>query len=202
MIQKMNEHVMTDNVQSINYNQAPDILRRDIAVILHRVWPDTCPLPGDSIPAAHNSILNARSFYSYIGGRMVSYAGVVRKTIEHSDQIFSIAGLSCVATDPNYQGQGLGLSTVSAATKWIEQSDADFGIFTCEPSLATFYKRAGAWPIVPSVTLIGSREEGALSSETLQVVVLMRLFSAKAHAYESKLRHSTIDLSLPAGEFL
>ncbi|GKU77804.1 GNAT family N-acetyltransferase [Paenibacillus sp. L3-i20] len=194
---------MTTIVQSINYNEAPDTLQSEIAVMLHQVWPDACPMPGVTIPKAHEKELNARSFYLHIDGKLVSYAGVVRKTIKHDGQTFNIAGLSCVATDPEYHGQGLGLRTVADATQWIErQGDIDFGIFTCSPSLDSFYNRAGAWPVVTDVVLIGSRNEGALSSESLDVVVLMRLFSEKAEAYESILRHTTINLDFPDGQFL
>ncbi|MBM7110976.1 hypothetical protein SAM19_04396 [Brevibacillus laterosporus] len=202
MNRKKNELMITDTIHSIYYNQASDTLRREIALMLHLVWPDVCPIPGETIPAAHDAVLDARSFYSYIDGRLVSYAGVVHKTIKHNKQTFNIAGLSCVATHPDYQNRGLGLRTVAAATRWIEQSDTDFGIFTCKPTLAYFYNHAGDWSVVPDVELIGSRDEGALSSESLQVVVLMRLFSAKARAYESMLRHTTIDLALPIGDFL
>lgn len=187
----------------MDYNQTPDALRYEIAVILHRVWPDVCPMPGETIPEAHEEELNVRSFYSHIDGKLVSYAGVIRKTINHNGQTFHIAGLSCVVTDPDYHGQGLGLQTVATATQWIEeQSDIDFGIFTCKPSLAYFYNRAGAWPIVPNITLIGSKDEDALSSESLEVVVLMRPFSEKAKVHESMLRHTTINLDLPVGQFL
>lgn len=191
---------MTDTIQSIYYNQASDALRRQIAIMLHRVWPDVL---GETTPETHAASLHARSFYSYSNGRLVSYAGVVRKIIKHGGQAFNIAGLSCVATDPDYLGQGLGLRTVVAATRWIEEQDnIDIGVFTCEPSLTYFYERAGAWPVVPNVELIGSREQGALSSESLQVAVLMRLFSEKACAYEAILSNTTIDLDLPVGQFL
>jgi hypothetical protein len=116
--------------------------------------------------------------------------------------MFKIAGLSSVATDRDYQGRGFGLRTVAAATRWIEQSDTDFGIFTNDPPLADFYIRAGSWPVVPDVVLIGSRDEGALCSAALQKVVLMRLFSAEARAAASKLRCTTIDLDFPVGQFL
>ena len=192
---------MNDTIQSIYYNEASDGLKRQIAVMLNRVWP--AEELGEITRNTHAASLHARSFYSYSNGRLVSYAGVVHKTIKHGGQTFNIAGLSCVATDPDYLKQGLGLRTVAAATQWIEkQKGTDFGLFTCEPSLAYFYDRAGAWPVVPDVKLIGSREEGALSSEALQVAVLMRLFSAKAGSYESILRHTTIDLDLPVGQFL
>lgn len=196
----MNEP-LTGDIKSIFYNQAPDTLRREIAALLHRVWPDDGPL-GEAIPAAHDPALEAHSFYCRADGRMVSYAGVVRKTIHHGGQAFIIAGLSCVATDPDHQGRGYGLRTVAAATQWIEQSGVDMGLFTCQPALAHFYERAGAWPVVPDVALIGSQDEGAISSEALGLVVLMRLFSGKAKGSESMLRHTTIDLGLPVGQFL
>ncbi len=194
---------MPQAVQSIDYNQAPDTLRRDIAVLRHRTWPDRCPVPGQTIPAAHDAALQVRSFFSSTDGRLVSYAGAVRKTVQHGGQTFDIAGLSGVATDPDYRGRGFGSRTVAAATRWIEGlEDVDFGIFTCHPLLASFYLRAGGWPVASDVILIGSREMGALSSEALDVVVLMRLFSANARACSSILHHTTIDLGLPVGQFL
>lgn len=193
----------THIVQSTDYNQVSDALRREIALMLQRVWPDFDPLPEEKIPETHLKEFNVRSFYSYIDGKLVSYAGVVRKTIHHKGQPFNIAGLSCVATDPDYHGQGLGLHTVTAATEWIEkQSDIDFGIFTCKPSLAPFYNRAGSWPVIPDVVLIGRKDEDALSSVSLEVVVLMLLFSKKAKSHKSMLRHTTINLDFPVDQFL
>ncbi|AIW84792.1 acetyltransferase family protein [Bacillus mycoides] len=193
----------THIVQSTDYNQVSDALRREIALMLQRVWPDFDPLPEEKIPETHLKEFNVRSFYSYIDGKLVSYAGVVRKTIHHKGQPFNIAGLSCVATDPDYHGQGLGLHTVTAATEWIEkQSDIDFGIFTCKPSLAPFYNRAGSWPVIPDVVLISRKDEDALSSASLEVVVLMLLFSKKAKSHKSMLRHTTINLDFPVDQFL
>jgi len=146
--------------------------------------------------------LDALSFYLVAHGRVVSYAAVVHKQIRHGDATFWIAGLSCVATDPDYQGRGLGSRIVGAATRCIEHSTTDIGIFTCDPPLAAFYARAGAWPVAPDVVLIGSRHDGALSSVSLRKVVLMRLFSAKAQAAVGQLRQTTIDLDLPLGQFL
>ncbi|WP_090514317.1 GNAT family N-acetyltransferase [Paenibacillus sp. cl6col] len=191
-----------DIIQSVYYNQMPDTVRRKIAVLLHRVWPEEDGLPEDTIPTAHDEALNARSFYAYADGKLVSYTGVVSKAIEHEGERFRLSGLSCVATDPDYRGLGYGLKTVTAATRWMEQSGVDLGIFTCHPALADFYHRAGSWPAVPDVSLIGSRDEGALTSDSLQVAVLMRLFSAKAIAHKKVLRNTTIHLDLPVGQFL
>jgi len=192
---------MTEAIQSIFYNQASDDLRREIALLQYRAEPNDDSTPDELTSSLHDPSLDAVSFYLMSEGLMVSYAAVVRKTIQHDGETFSIAGLSCVATDKAYQGRGFGLRTVAAATKWIEQSKADFGIFTCDPPLARFYALAGDWPVVADVTLIGSRDEGALCSASLQKVVLMRLFSAKAIAAAPRLRQTTIDLGLPVGQF-
>lgn len=193
---------MTDFVQSIPYNRAPPALRREMDLLQHRAQPDIGSMPNDAPTSLHDATLQALSFYCHADGKMVSYAGVVSKTIRHGGQTFDIAGLSCVATDRDYQGRGFGLRTVAAATGWLERSNKDFGIFTCDPRLARFYARAGAWPVVPDVVLIGSRDEGALCSVSLQKVVLMRLFSAKAHGAAASLANTTIDLGLPIGQFL
>lgn len=190
-------------MHTICYNQAPDTLKRDIAVMLHRIWPDVSLIREEMFPEVHEKELNARSFYSYLDGKLVSYAGVVHKTIKHGGQTFNIAGLSCVATHPDYRSRGLGFHTVATATQWIEkQEDIDFGIFTCDPTLASFYNRAGAWRIAPDVVLIGNSDKDALSSESLDVVVLMRLFTSKSREQEEIFRHTTINLDFPKGQFL
>jgi GNAT superfamily N-acetyltransferase len=191
-----------DEIHAIPYNRAGDPLRRAIAMLQHRVAPTVNPPPGDPIPPEHDPLLDALSFYLAAEGRVVSYAAVVHKQIKHGDETFWIAGLSCVATDPDYQGRGLGSRSVGAATRYIEHSTIDIGIFTCDPPLAGFYARAGAWPIVPDVILIGSHHDGALSSVSLRKVVLMRLFSARARVAADRLRQTTINLDLPLGQFL
>jgi GNAT superfamily N-acetyltransferase len=195
-------HTSSDEIHAIPYNRACDTLRRDIALLQHRVATTAGPPPADPIPPEHDPMLEALSFYLMADSRVVSYAAVVHKQIKHGNETFWIAGLSCVATDPDYQGRGLGSRTVGAATHYIEHSTTDIGIFTCDPPLASFYARAGAWPVVPDVILIGSRHDGALSSVSLQKVVLMRLFSAQAYAAAARLRQTTINLDLPVGQFL
>jgi GNAT superfamily N-acetyltransferase len=150
-------HTSPDEIHAIPYNRACDTLRRHIALLQHRIAPTSRPPPGDPITPEHDPMLDALSFYLMADSRVVSYAAVVHKQIKHGDETFWIAGLSCVATDPDYQGRGLGSRTVGAATRYIEHSTTDIGIFTCDPPLAGFYARAGAWPVVPDVILLGSR---------------------------------------------
>lgn len=81
-------------------------------------------------------------------------------------------------------------------------NDIDVGIFTCHPDLAVFYKKAGDWEISPDVKLIGSHDVGALSSEDLNVVILMRLFSAKSQENKALFCKEPISLDFPIGEFI
>ncbi|KWZ42410.1 acetyltransferase [Burkholderia savannae] len=191
-------------LHSIRYNDAPDALRRQFALLHQRVDPDDAFAPGETTPVIHDPRLDAMSFYvsTPANHEVVGYAAVVRKTISHAGERFSIGGLSWVATDPAHRRAGLGTRTVAAATQWLQASGIDIGVFTCDPPLARFYARAGRWPVAARVTLIGSRAQGALRSDTLNKVVLMRLFSAKARAAEAELSRATIDLDLPLSQFL
>jgi len=188
-------------VISAPYNMMTAAQRRDIAILQERAYGPSGPEQDDDSPALHDQSLNAQSFIIRDGERVVSYAGVVKKTIVHAGQVFSVSGLSCVATDPDFQRCGLGTRIVAAATRYMEETDIDFGIFTCAPELAPLYVEAGLWSVVPTVVLIGSRDAGALTSTSLGVVVLMRLFSERAIAASSTLLNGTIDLDLPPGEF-
>lgn len=191
-------------LHSIRYNDAPDALRHRFALLHQRVDPDDAFAPDGPPPVIHDPRLDAMSFYASTrsNSEVVSYAAVVRKTIAHAGKRFSIGGLSWVATDPAHRRAGLGARTVSAATQWMAASGLDIGVFTCDPPLARFYARAGDWPTAAHVTLIGSRAAGAPRSDTLNKVVLMRLFTAKARAAEAELSRATIDLDLPPGQFL
>src|SRR5918994_615122 len=100
---------------------------------------------------------------------MVSYAAVVSKSIQLEGTTLIASGLSCVATDPDFQRRGLATRVVAAATRGIELSDADFGMFTCAPHLAPLYARAGGWTVAPDAVLLGSRDAEALTSTSLGV---------------------------------
>lgn len=190
------------DVQTLLYDEASAPLRRAIASLVDVAYGSTDAEPDDDTKPLHAADLHARSFFICVDGRVVSYAGVITKTIQHTDQTFTIAGLSSVATDPAHQRQGLAMRTVAAATRHIEQSGVDIGVFTCAPALVPLYAAAGSWTIAPDVVLIGNSAPGALSSAALDVVVLMRLLSDKARGAAGSLLHGTIDLDLPMGEFL
>ncbi|MDW5418155.1 GNAT family N-acetyltransferase [Iodobacter sp. CM08] len=194
--------LISDLVSIVPYQQTSEQVRRDIAMLMHRVWPDQSPPSMDEVvPDEHNPVFDALSCFVYRDNRLLSYAAVLHLTLNHAGQTFCMAALSCVATDPTYQRQGLSRLVVNAATRWIENSLIDIGLFTCDPPLAMFYAKAG-WPTVLDVALIGSQDAGALSSKELGKVVLLRLLSKHAHEHATAFTGTTISLGLPLGQFV
>ncbi len=188
-------------VQFVDYNTAPPSLRREIATLQDLAYGPSDPEANGRLSPLHNPALNARSCFIRSDGWLVSYAGIVTKAIVHAGQSFTISGLSCVATDPDYRHRGLARRVVAAATAYIEQSGVDFGVFTCAPEIVRLYTGAGSWSITPDAVLVGSRDPSAITSSALGVAVLMRLFSTKAQAVAGTLLSGTIDLDLPIGHF-
>lgn len=197
----MNAGAAAHELHAIPYNYANDAVRLEMALLQHRVAPVGTPVPSQPLAPEHDPALNALCFYLCAEQRVISYAAVVYKPIRHAGLDFWIAGLSCVATDPAYQRQGLGSRTVGAASRCIAASQVDLGLFTCDPPLVSFYGQAG-WPVASDVLLIGNQHATALTSIALNKVVLLRLFSPRAQALAEAFRHTTIDLDLPDGQFL
>jgi GNAT superfamily N-acetyltransferase len=194
--------IPSDLLSILPYRQTSGQVRRDIALLMHRVWPDqSAPSQGEAMPEEHDPELDVLCCFIYRGNRLLSYAAILNFTLSHAGQAFSVAALSCVATDPAYQNQGLSSLVVSAATRCIENSHADIGLFTCDPPLASFYAKAG-WPAVSGVAVIGSHDTGALSSTELGKVVLLRMLSEHAYDHAAAFANTTLSLGLPLGQFV
>src|ERR1051326_7350553 len=87
-------------------------------------------------------------------GVLISYACVIRTTIEHDGYTYKVAGLSSVFTYPAFRRGGYGGKVVAAATQAIAISDADLGMLWCSPALEAFYAKSG-WVSTTSETLVG-----------------------------------------------
>lgn len=156
-------------VYSLDYYQMSKEIKREIVHLLHVVW------PSDDCNDAHNEELTVQSFYIMKDNQVVSYGAVLRMETTIDNEKYQIGGLSCIATLPNYRRQGLSSKIVQTATKWIEDN-LDFGIFTCKRELEDFYACNGKWQVANNVVLIANRDNNALSSNKLAVIVLIRLF--------------------------
>lgn len=115
------------------------------------------------------------SFALIESGLLIAHAQVVWKMLEHSGIVYKTYGLTGVFTYPSFQGQGYGLQVIQAATQSIAQSDADIGMFHCDPSLNSFYAQAGWQAMEGAVTWLGERSNPYLSDE----LMMMQFFSEK-----------------------
>lgn len=182
-------------VETISYQQAPLKIKNQINELLQIIWPNT------NNSEAHESDLIVQSFYVMIDNRMVSYAAVIQIKVVIKEKLYQIGGLSCVATLPSFQGQGLSSKIVTKATKWME-NNLDFGVFTCAPNLIDFYHQAGNWKPMSNVVLVANHDKDALSSRNLDVIVMMRIFSKKALDYSDEITNSIIYLGFSKGQFI
>lgn len=181
-------------VETVVYHQASLELKDSINDLIQKVW------PSDDLEV-HKKDLNVQSFYLAMNHQVVSYAGVIQLDVSINNHLYHIGGLSCVATDPSYTKRGLSFQVVEKATKWM-RDNLDFGVFTCKINLVDFYHRAGNWQLEPNVILVANRDKGALSSDDLDVVVMMQLFSEKAILAKEEITNSTIYLAFSKGQFI
>ncbi|WP_215796493.1 GNAT family N-acetyltransferase [Paludibacterium paludis] len=180
------------------YQHASADLRLAFAALQERVYPELEP---DEAPM-HDPALEALSFFVMEGSRVVSYAAVVRFPLHHGEEIFQAAGLSCVATDPDHRGRGLGREVVGTATRAILHSDADIALFTCDRPLLPFYQGAGPWREAVKLRLVGNDKPGALNSDDLGKAVLLRLLSEKARHNAGLFNDTTVNLRFADGNFI
>ena len=106
---------------------------------------------------------------------LISQVEVVWKDLEHAGQSYKTYGMTGVLTYPSFREQGYGRQVVDEATKYIESTDADIGMFHCSPTVQGFYAKCGWPPLENAITLKGDPEQPTVSEE----VTLMRFYSEK-----------------------
>ncbi len=120
------------------------------------------------------------SFSLVENGLLITHDQVVWKMLEHVGELYKTFGITGVFTYPSFRGQGYGLQVVQAATTYIVQSDADIGMFHCDPPLKAFYMQAGWRPMEGAVTLVGARANPVISDE----LMMMQFYSEKGQRGE------------------
>lgn len=183
-------------VETVAFHQATSEIKEAIKNLLQVIWPTI-----DNGQEVHRKDLKIQSFYIMNNKQIVSYAAVIQLEVTVGNELFQIGGLSCVATLPFYARQGLGSKVVATASQWISEK-LDFGVFTCAIELVSFYRRAGNWKLAPNVLLIANNDKDALSSDNLDVVVLMNIFSKRALFFQKEILSSKIYLGLAKGQFI
>lgn len=188
---------MTKKIQvdCLAYKEASISLKREFLRLVNDVWPgniyNNCPI--------HNLELSPVSFFVCMKERVVSYCVVLCKEIFHEGHTYKAAGLNYVCTQAEYRKQGYGSQIVKTATQFIENSNVDIGLFTCDRELLFFYEKQG-WPEAPHVSIISGEYPDALSSIAFHKAVLLRFFSQKVLEDKEFFQSTVINLCLPPGE--
>lgn len=167
----------------------PDYLRLQIISIIRIQWHETA---GDYTgPSALPDEWQPAHVVGTDGDALISYAGVVRRDVEHAGQVFGTYGLSSVFTFPALRRRGFGSEVVRRATSGIRQSvDADLAVLFTAPGTEPFYERAG-WQAMPSTAfLIGDRA----SPRRHPGVAMMLFVSAKGNRHRLAFEHARVYL--------
>lgn len=168
-------------------------LRRQVLLLQEQAWPSDAP-PDFTNPAlVHDPTLHPISMLLVDGTKVVAALDILSKQIEHSGTTFRASGLSTVVTDAQRRGQGHGARLVTAAREFIASTNADLGLFTCDPPLANFYTRCG-WQVLPGCVLIGGTPDDPLASDSLGKVTLGAFFSPHGQQHASAFLHARVAL--------
>ncbi len=157
------------------HDDLPPGLKCQILSFLRITWPEGFVGPNRLRDWISRPEYHPVHFMLVEAGVLIAHIAVLWKSLEHAGTTYKAYGLSGVFTYPAFRGQGFGEQVVRAGTDYIDGSDADIGIFHCEPSLAPFYSRAGWTPLPGATTLEGNPAAPEVSGELL----IMRFLTLK-----------------------
>lgn len=157
------------------HDDLPPELKCQILSFLRVTWPEGFTGPNRLRDWISRPEFHPVHFMLVEAGVLIAHTEVLRKALDHAGVTYKAYGLSGVFTYPAFRGQGFGEQVIRAGTAYIDASDADIGIFQCEPRLAPFYSRAG-WTAIPgATTLVGDPAAPEVSDELL----MMRFLTPK-----------------------
>jgi predicted acetyltransferase len=172
---------LKEQIINLMKNEWPQAFEDKDEAVLWPSCPDTSPI---SLVLVEDNIV-------------ISHVAVPHKYIKHKGQTFKAFGLSEVMTNPSYRNQGFGLKLIKEAGILIEKSEPDISIFTCKPSLVSFYTQGG-WEFSKSTHLIGGTLNKPFRSDSLGLSTMIRFISDKAQ--EIRLTFEETDVYLELGE--
>lgn len=88
------------------------------------------------------------------GDTLLSYGAILKLKLMHAGQGYLVYGFGNMLTFPPFRKQGYGGQVLQAATRYIQQSDADAAILFCDPHLEPFYA-AQTWAPIRTPTRLG-----------------------------------------------
>jgi GNAT superfamily N-acetyltransferase len=159
---------------------------------MREVWPSlfTGDLKWASQP--YPASLEPQHFVAHRDGVMVSYASVIRLTIEHGGEVLATAGLGNVLTSKPYRGQGFAGHLLDDVNAWMERGRFDVSCLFCAASLRDFYARHG-WIYCPGGTLVGDARNNRPYPDSR----MMRFLSPRGHDNRAALINETVIVAHP-----
>jgi len=176
----------------------PAQIRDQIVVLLKEQWPHTFRDDEPEWPSESPG-LNPISVVLTTDGIVICHAAVSRKTISHVGRQYLVFGLSAMVTAAPYRRLGFGRRVLENATRYMQQQSADFGVFTCDEGLKSFYNWGG-WEVASRSSLVGGTRENPLPSESLGKITLIQLFSPRARAARQAILSTPIQIELGEGK--
>lgn len=175
--------------------ECPTQIREQILLLMQREWPQASEGKSEHGPWPENPDAHPTSFFLLEDNRVISHVAVPWKYIQHEGETYRVFGLSEVITNPVYRMRGFGLTLVRVATSFIEDNAPDIGIFTCKPSLVSFYTQAG-WEYIQHTNLIGGTRDKPFRSDSLGLATMIRFFSGKAQQNRPAFEETDVYLEL------
>ncbi|MBN3526637.1 GNAT family N-acetyltransferase [Paenibacillus apiarius] len=170
-------------------------LRKQIIGLMRQQWPQAFEGKGENIDWPENPGTHPTSFVLVENDIVISHVAVPWKYITHGGVTYKAYGLSEVMTNPPYRHRGFGVKLVKEAASYIEENEPDIGIFTCEPSLVSFYTQGG-WEYQKNTCLVGGTRSKPFRSDSLGLSTMIRFFSDKAQNNRSAFDGTDVYLEL------
>jgi aminoglycoside 2'-N-acetyltransferase I len=174
-------------------------LKSRVIALLATAWPDERSLAEQLRAPLHNPNQHPRYVMLIDGDDVLSYLVIPSTVIHLGDCEYRAAGLSAVITDPRQRGRGYGQQLVTAARDMIASSDADIGVFTCDPPLVDFYVRCG-WTLMECTSVFGGTRARPFAADALGKRTLMEFCSARAKQHRQGFEDAALYLELDEGE--
>lgn len=179
--------------------ECPSFLKDQIIFLMKNEWPQAFEGNAQDIHWPDCPETHPTSLVLVENNIVISHVAIPCKYIKHEGQTYKTFGLSEVITNPSFRNQGLGLKLVKEAGLLIEKSEPDISIFTCNPSLVSFYTQGG-WEHSKNTNLIGGTRNKPFRSDSLGLSTMFRFFSDKAQKNHLAFEETDVYLELAEGK--
>jgi predicted acetyltransferase len=177
----------------------PHAFKEQVIDILAREWPSVLSREEQLQQPLHDPESHPVALVLEENGQVLSYLVIPSRVIHHAGNSYKASGLSAVITHPAYRHRGYGRHIVMAAREVIAATDADIGVFTCDPPLVSFYACCG-WTLMEHTVVIGGTRAKPFPADVLGKRTLMGFFSEQARTRRADFEDAAIYLDLRDGD--